>query len=144
MANSIATGVAFRDQDVVNSQYSLVNATNGQIGYVAPVGVPATVTQLTSKSTGATINAPCGQITMNNAALANGAVVSFTVTNSSVSAYDIVLVNLAGGATTAGTYSVFVNSMANGTFGVSVYNISAGSLSEALKLNFAVFHVATL
>ena len=47
-----------------------------------------TVTQATNKSTAVTLNAESGQITMNNAALAAAAEVSFTVNNDKVAATD--------------------------------------------------------
>ncbi len=42
-----------------------------------------------------TINAPCGTITMNTAALHAGTTVSFTLTNSVIAATDMVLVDRA-------------------------------------------------
>jgi len=65
MSNSIATGVAYNDPE-----FSTVYAT-AEIGY--STAAQGTVTQLTSKSTGVTLNKSSGQITMNNAALLNGA-----------------------------------------------------------------------
>jgi hypothetical protein len=63
------------------------SATAG-IGYATGAG--GAVTQLTSKSTAPpAINKLCGQITMNNAALAAGAKVSFAVSNTSCAATDI-------------------------------------------------------
>ena len=68
---------------------SVFEAVAGKaIGY--PRG--GAVTQATSKSTGVTLNKPCGAITMHNASLAGDAEVSFTVTNSEVAATDVVLV----------------------------------------------------
>ena len=79
------------------------------IGY--PVGLGGAVTQATSKSTGVTLNFPSGSITMNGAALADATNVSFTVTNSSIAATDVVIVNHAS-AGTAGAYSVLANAVA--------------------------------
>jgi hypothetical protein len=67
-----------------------------------------TVTQATNKSTGVTLNTESGQITMNNAALADAAEVSFTVTNSKIAATDVV-VACHGSAGTAGAYIVSAN-----------------------------------
>lgn len=107
------------------------------IGYVSG----GAVTQATDKSTGVTLNKACGAITMNNAALAAGAEVSFTVTCSEVAATDIVLVNHSS-AGTAGSYLVQANTIAAGSFAVTVSNVSAGSLSEAIVLTFAIFKAA--
>ena len=144
MANSIAIGVAYQDQDIINANNSLVNAVTGQMGYNtgSSTAVPTAVTQATSKSTGVTINAPCGTITMNNAALGAGAEVAFIVTNSSVSAYDVPVVAIKSGATTAGTYLLSIATVAAGSFTIAVSNASAGSLSEALVISFALLHVA--
>jgi hypothetical protein len=107
------------------------------IGYVSG----GAVTQGTSKSTGVTLNKACGQITMHDAALAAGAEVSFTVTNSEVAASDIVLVNHSS-AGTAGSYLVQANSIAAGSFAITVSNASAGSLGEAIVLTYAIFKAA--
>jgi hypothetical protein len=146
MANSQAIGVAYLDQDIIDATYSLVNSVSGQMGYTtgSPSIAVSSVTQLTSKSTGVTINAAAGQIVTNNAALAAGAEVAFVVTNSAVSAYDIPVIALASGAATAGTYLLSVATVANGSFTVVISNASAGSLSEALTLNFGIIHVAQL
>ena len=96
------------------------------------------VTQATSKATGVTLNNVAGAITMNNAALAAAAEVTFTVTNSKVSSGDVVLVNH-GSAGTAGTYIVQANTIADGSFKISVGNVSGSSASEAIVLNYIVF-----
>jgi len=50
------------------------------------------------------------------------------------------MVNVAGGNATAGTYTAFVSTIASGSAVISLYNISGGSLSEAIKLNIAIIH----
>jgi len=101
-----------------------------------------TVTQATSKATGVTLNTESGQITMNAAALADAAEVTFTVTNDRVAATDVVVVNH-GSAGTAGAYWLCVSTVAAGSFKVSVGNLSGGSLSEAIVLNFALIKGAS-
>lgn len=96
-----------------------------------------TVTQATNKSTGVQIDRMCGQITMNNAALAATTSVSFTVTNSEVDADDLVIANIQSGAT-ANSYALTVDAVAAGSFRVQVRNVTAGSLGEALVINFGV------
>jgi len=132
MSNTQPTGVAFADPE-----FTTCYATQ-EIGYAT--AAQGTVTQATSKSTGVTLNKSSGQITMNNAALANGAVVTFTLTNNLLSAKDVIIVNVSGGATTAGTYTALVSSIGAGSAVLGLYNISAGSLSEAVVLNYAIFH----
>ena len=101
-----------------------------------------TVTQATNKGTGVTLNAESGQITMNNAALAAAAEVSFTVTNDKIAATDVVVVNH-GSAGTAGSYLVAANTIAAGSFAITVSNVSAGSLSEAIVINFVALICAS-
>lgn len=132
MSNTQPIGVAFADPE-----FTTCYATQ-EIGYAT--AAQGTVTQATSKSTAVTLNKSSGQITMNNAALANGAVVTFTLTNSLLSAKDVIIVNVSGGATTAGTYTALVSSIGAGSAVLGLYNISAGSLSEAVVLNFAIIH----
>ena len=111
---------------------------NQQIGY--SLAAESSVTQATSKSTAVTANTSNIQITMNNAALAAGAIVSFTLNNSLLSARDVLIVNVAGGIATAGTYTAYVSTITTGSAVISLYNVSGGSLSEAVKLNLAIIH----
>lgn len=106
------------------------------VGYVTGAGGAAT--QATSKSTTVTLNKLCGQITTAAAALAAGAVVEFTVANSQVAATDLIRLNLASGPAASSAYRYWVSGVAAGSFKVAIENRSAGSLSEALVLNFAV------
>ena len=109
-------------------------ATAG-IGYATGAG--GVVTQSSTKATGVTLNKASGQITMNNAALAAAAEVAFTLTNSAIAATDVVVVSVATGGTSA-SYGLSVTAVAAGSCEITVSNWSAGSLSEALVLNFAV------
>ncbi len=105
------------------------------IGYAAGAG--GAVTQTANKSNGVTLNKLCGQITMNGAALAAAAEVSFVVTNSLVASTDVVLVCIQS-VGTPGAYFVAVGAVSNGSFAITVGNASAGSLSQAIVLNFVV------
>jgi len=96
-----------------------------------------TVTQATNKSTGVTLNNRSGAITMNNASLPDATTVSFVVTNSAVGANDVVIA-CHSSAGTAGAYVVSVSAVGSGSFTISVRNVSGGSLSEAIVLNFVV------
>jgi hypothetical protein len=134
MANTKSIGVAFLDQDIIGAQYLL---TDEQIGYTA--AAQGTVTQATDKTTGVTLNKGAGRITMNGAALAGNTAVSFTLTNSLISANDIVILNISAGATAA-AYTTYVSSMTTGSAVITLRNLTAGSLSEAVVLNFAIIH----
>ena len=137
MANSKSIGVAFLDQDIVGAQYLL---SDEQLGYTA--AAQGTVTQATSKSTAVTLNKPAGVITMNNASLATATNATFTLNNSFISANDTVILTISGGQVTPGSYNVFANALAAGSVSISLRNISGGSLSEAIVINFAIIHCA--
>ncbi|NDG19358.1 MAG: hypothetical protein EB117_13950 [Betaproteobacteria bacterium] len=108
-----------------------------QFGYTA--NAQGTVTQATSKSTAVTLNKSAGRITMNNAALASVTNVTFTLNNSLISANDILILNVSGGAT-SGAYNCWVSGLSAGSASITVRNISGGSLSEAVVINFALIH----
>jgi hypothetical protein len=114
-------------------------ATAG-IGYATGAG--GTVTQITSKATGVTLNTICGQITMNGAALAAAAEVSFVVTNSACATTDVPIVAI-DSVGTVGAYTVTVSAVGAGSFTITLGNVSAGSLSEAVVLNFAIIKATT-
>lgn len=98
-------------------------------------------TQLTSKSTGVTLNTITGEITMNGAALASDTTVSFTLTNSTIAATDVLILNhIATG--TAGAYLLNAQAAA-GSASINVRNITAASLSEAIVIAFAVIKAVT-
>lgn len=109
------------------------DSTKGTFGYSSGSG---SVTQATNKSTGVTLNAPCGRITMNNAALAATTIVSFTLTNSSIAATDLLVLNHVSGGT-VGAYVLNAQAAA-GSAVINVTNVTAGSLSEAVVIGFAV------
>ena len=101
-----------------------------------------TVTQATNKTTGVTLNTESGQITMNDAALGAAAEATFEVTNDKIAATDVV-VACHGSAGTAGSYLVGVSAIAAGSFGITVTNVSGGSLSEAIVINFVALKGAS-
>ena len=124
------TGLAASSDGAIAS-----SSASGGIGYATGAG--GTVTQGTSKSTGVTLSKITGEIIMHAEALAAGAEVGFTVTNTTVAATDVVVANLASVATAA-SYTLTVDAVSAGSFKLSLGNVSAGSLSEAVKINFAV------
>ncbi|WP_343735338.1 hypothetical protein [Acidovorax sp.] len=109
----------------------------GGLGY--GTGSGGTVTQTTSKSTAVTLNKPAGQITTNNAALAANTEVNFTLNNSSIEAGDNVII----GGSNAVNYMYRVGPCLAGQVAVFIKNISAGSLSDALVIDFKVIKGAT-
>jgi hypothetical protein len=135
MGDTKPIGVAYRDQDLVGSDTVYVNNI---LGYTT--AAQGAVTQLTSKSTAVTLNKSAGQITMNNASLATATNATFTLNNSLISANDIIILTISGGQTTPGSYNVFANALGAGTVSITLRNISGGTLSEAIVINFAIIH----
>jgi hypothetical protein len=135
MSNTKATGVAYLDPE-----FSTMYATE-EIGYAA--AAQGAVTQLTSKSTAVTLDKSAGRITMNNASLATATNATFTLNNSTISANDTVILTISGGQATPGSYNVFANSLSAGAVSITLRNISGGSLSEAIVINYCVIHSAS-
>lgn len=106
------------------------------VGYATGAG--GAVTQATNKTTGVTLAKMSGAITLNNAALAAGAEATFTVANTAIAAGDVVICNHAS-AGTSGSYAVVASNIVAATsFDITVSNLSAGSLSEAIVINYVV------
>lgn len=118
----------------------LTLSSAGKIGYATGSG--GTVTQITSKVTGVTLNKTNGAVTLHNAAMAANGSASFVLTNSTIAATDTVLVAIKSGAT-LNAYNVQVEAVGAGSCTISIFNRSAGSLSEAVVLNFAVIKAVT-
>ena len=118
---------------------NIVISSAGKLGYTTGSG--GTVTQATSKATGVTLSKSTGQITLNAAALAADTTVSFTLTNTVIEAGDILILNHIS-AGTAGSYLLNAQSAA-GSASINVRNITAGSLSEAIVIAFAVIKAVT-
>jgi hypothetical protein len=139
MANNKPIGVAYGDQDIVGADTVTAASiyASTELGYTS--AAQGTVTQATSKSTGVTLNKSAGRITMNNAALAGNTAVTFTLTNSSISAKDAMIVNVSSGATAA-AYAVYVSGLNAGSADISLRNMTGGSLSEAVVINYSVVH----
>jgi len=133
--NTLRTTWAAATGNITTTGGIASSSVSAGIGYA--VGAGLVVTQITSKATGVTINAVTGAITTNNAALAAGAEVKFTVTNSCVAAIDIPIVAIKSGGT-SGRYLITVSAVAAGSFDIVLSNVSAGSLSEAVVINFGI------
>ncbi len=101
------------------------------IGYGAGAG--GTVTQLTSRSTGVTLNKTTGQITLFSAA-GSATATSFTVTNSTVAATDTILLNQNSGTN---LYELFVTNIAAGSFQIT-FLTTGGTAVDAPVINYTV------
>ena len=125
---------------------STVLATQAS-GYAAGAG--GTVTQLTSRTTGVTLNQACGEITLVAGTLAGHEADEFALTNSEIADSDVVIVNIKSGAA-AGTrkyYTVGVTSVSAGSCTISIGNNDNGALpaagTDTLVLSFAVIKGVT-
>lgn len=137
-SNTQAVGVAYS-----NPEFTTCYASE-ELGYAT--GAQGTVTQATSKSTGVTLNKSAGRITMDAAALAGAAAVSFVLTNSTISINDTIIVNVSSNTTgsAAGAYTTYVSYLAAGSALITLRNLTAAtSYSEAVIINFAIIHGAT-
>jgi hypothetical protein len=132
MSNSQSTGIAYADPE-----FTTCYATQ-ELGY--STAAQTAVTQATSKSTGVTVNTSAGQITMDAASLAGTTNVTFTLTNNRLSGKDVIIVNVASANATAGAYNCWVSSMLAGSATITLRNITAGALLEAVVINFAIIH----
>jgi hypothetical protein len=126
----------------------IIDGTNGittpdvlsnQDAFGYTTGAGGTVTQLTSKATAVTLNKPSGQITTAADALASGAEISFTLNNTFILPNDFLIVNNSN----AGSYTCRTGYPLSGSCVLFIKNNTAGSLSQAITINFAVIKGAT-
>lgn len=130
--------VPYNDNGVQAASNLSIKKAQGTFGYGSG---GSAVTQATSKATPVTLEGPTGVITMNTAALAADASVSFTLTNASVSATDGAIFNVVGGGTIAGYNIDWVP--AAGSAVIHVRNVTTASLSEAIQLRFIIVNAPT-
>lgn len=138
LVKGVDGAVQFNDNGYTNGGNLAYTVTTGTFGYGAGGG---SITQATNKSTGVTLNTSCGQITMNGAALAANTTVTFTLTNSSIAATDLLILNHVSGGT-AGSYLLNAQAAA-GSASINVRNITSGSLSQAIVIGFAIIKATT-
>jgi hypothetical protein len=111
----------------------LIKSTGAMAGVGYATGAGAAVTQATNRTTGVTINAVCGAITLVSAA-GSATPASFTVTNSAVAATDVIYVCQKSGTD---KYEVFVTAVAAGSFQITSFT-TGGTTTEQPVFNFAV------
>ena len=134
--NTKPIGVAYEDQNIIGAD-KIYSAS--EFGYTPDAQGTVTQTGSTDKTPAVTLNKSAGRITMNATALAANTAVSFTLNNSFISANDIVILNISAGATAA-AYTTYVSSMTTGAATITLRNLTGGSLSEAVVINFALIH----
>ena len=140
-ANDMAVAVALTTTGITNTgaisatTTILSSGATSGIGYATGAG--GAVTQITSSSTGVTLNTVCGQITTVALTTAAAAEERFTVTNSTVDANDVVAVSTTYNG--AGTPILGVQKVAAGAFDITVTNVHAANAFDAVMvINFVV------
>lgn len=133
---AVAKGLIALKAGIADQTFTGATRTTGSFGY-SGAGTGGAVSQTGNKSNAVTLNKICGQVTMVNSALAAGVEVSFVVNNNLVASTDVVIANIQS-VGTVGSYLICVSAVANGSFTVSISNASAGSLSQALVINYFV------
>lgn len=135
--NSLGTALTVTRASRAATFANAVKSSSATAGIGYATGAGGTVTQATSKSTAVSLNTVTGLITMNNAALAAGAIVSFTLNDTAIVATDLILAMHESGGTT-GAYTINARATGSGTAAFDVRNNTAGSLSEAIAIRYAV------
>lgn len=111
--------------------------TGTGIGYATGAG--GTVTQATSITTAVTLNKLSGTITTVSSTLAAGVDASFTLTNSTIAATDVVLVSIKSYAGTSdGIPIAKVQATAAGSCVINLHNQGAVTLDAVIVINFVV------
>jgi hypothetical protein len=122
-------------------QILIYNGTlwQNQSFFLAKTGyqVGGTITQATSKTTAVTLNAPSGQIVLNNTNLITQQVARFTLNNTSIEANDVLIVNRKSGGSDS-SYQVWADSVSAGSCQICIQNISGFPLAESVTIGFAV------
>ena len=108
------------------------SSTATAFGYIAGAG--GAVTQTGSRTASVTVNKPTGAITLFSAA-GSPTPATFTVTNSTVAATDVVALSVKSGA--ANNYSLNVSAVAAGGFNITFW-AQTGTATDAPVINFVV------
>jgi hypothetical protein len=139
-SNQTVTSVSFNT--TIANALTLSSAgnltVNSPAGLGYGTGAGGTVTQATSRVTGVTLNKPTGAITLVSAA-GLATFQSFTVTNSTVAATDVVQVSQKSGTD---LYQIFVTAVAAGSFRIT-FATTGGVTIEQPVFNFAVIKGVT-
>lgn len=105
-----------------------------------PAVTTSTVTQITNRSTGVTLNTTAGQITTDATSLAAAAEATFIVTNDKCTAKCVPVIAIASGST-GGVLVAGVSAVTNGTFSITYTNTGASAETGASVINFVLLGV---
>jgi len=107
--------------------------SSGTAGVGYATGAGGTVTQGSSRTTGVTINKTSGEITLFSAA-GSATATTFTVTNSTVAATDVIVLSQKSGTD---LYDLMVTAVGAGSFNIT-FRTTGGTTTEQPVFNFAV------
>jgi len=105
------------------------------------VAADRAVTQITSVTTGVTINSSAGAITTVTQTALTDDQDTFTVTNDKVAAEDTVVLSIKSYSGTLGTNGMpcaVVTAVADGSFNITIANMDNATLSGVLVINFVI------
>ena len=130
---SLSTTTITNRYGIYQTDTAARNIFAGAFGFAPGLGSGSTVTQITSRTTGVTLNYITGQITLFSAA-GSTTPASFTVTNSTVAATDTIIISQASGSN---QYFAFVTAVAAGSFQITFY-AAVGTATDSPVFNFTV------
>lgn len=144
-ANTMPTQLIFQTATTTTLNTRMIIQPAGDVQHLvsmgygpASSGVGGTVTQVTSITTGVTLNKICGAITTVSWTPTPGTPVSFTLTNSTIAANDVVVPVIKD---RAGQYAVFCSGVAAGSCTITI-NPFVGT-TQTVTINFVVIKSVT-
>ena len=138
-ALTVAGGVGIVGNVYISGSTGVGLNSTGTMGYIAGAG--GTVSQSGNKTGNVTLNKPSGEITMQNTNLSSATTVDFYMTNSTIGATDLLIINQVSAANAGGyTFNATCNA---GNARIFVRNIMAATAGDAVVLRYAVVKGAT-
>ena len=131
--------------NIVDKTMWIGNAAKAPVKLFPQAGAVPTggaIVQGAAKTAAVVLNAASGQITtaataVSTAAMATDRPVRFKLTNSTITAHDLILIQHQSGGT-MGAYIVWVDEVVAGSCFINIRNITAAALSEAMVLQFSI------
>jgi hypothetical protein len=136
-AGDTMTGALIVNSTIASNSTILATGNSSKIGYTSG----GSVTQAGAKTNPVSLDRPTGTIIIHNAALAANTSVLFNLNNNLIQVNDLLLVtHISGG--TVGAYNINAYIVGDFIGGIWIRNITSGSLSESLTLQFMLLKSA--
>lgn len=135
---TVATGSVLTFSGTAFAVAGSIKSSHATLGIGYATGAGATVTQATNRTTGVTINAVCGAITLFSAA-GSATATTFTVSNSAVAATDTIVIHQKSGTD---LYNVMPTAVGAGSFNVTFFT-TGGTTVEQPVFTFSVLKGVT-